>query len=71
MTIRSSTTQFVKIRYDDPRFKMTDGFATYDVAGIEITNNCPGEHMRHIVEAMHKGWVVPFAMIKQEMDYCI
>jgi hypothetical protein len=50
---------------------MTDGFVNCNPAGIEITSKCPQKHQDYIVEAMENGWLVPFAMIKQEMDYCI
>lgn len=69
--ITSRPSSFVKIPYNDPRFIMNDGFVQCNVAGIEITKDCPQKYQDHIVDAMLKGWLVPFAMIKQEMDYCI
>ena len=69
--ITAKRNSFVKIPYNDPRFIMSDGFMNCNVAGIEITKNCPQKHQDYIVEAMAKGWLVPFAMIKQELDYCI
>jgi hypothetical protein len=71
MTITSKPSAFVKIPYNDPRFIMTDGIAQCNIAGIEIHPNCPLKHQNYILEAMNNGWLIPFAMIKQEMDYCI
>ena len=69
--IKAQPTSFVKIKYNDPRFIMRDGFMYCNIAGIEITKNCPQKHQDYIVEAMAQGWLIPFAMIKQELDYCI
>lgn len=62
---------FVKIPYNDPRFILTDGIAQCNIAGIEITRDCPQRYQDLIVEAVNRGWLVPFAMIKQELDYSI
>ena len=69
--VKAQPTSFVKIRYDDPRFMMTDGFVICNPAGIEITSDCPPSVQHTIAKAMEEGWLVPFAMIKQELDYCI
>ncbi len=71
MIITATPNCFVKIPYNDPRFIMTDGIMQCNIAGIEITKDCPQKHKDYIVQAMYNGWLVPFAMIKQEMDYCI
>jgi hypothetical protein len=62
---------FVRIPYNDPRYMMTDGIMQVQVAGIQMTDDCPAAYRKVIAEAMYKGWLVPFAMIKQELDYCI
>lgn len=71
MTITVKSNPFVKIPYNDPEFVMTDGFMLCNIAGIDITESCPNSYKLMIMDAMNKGWIVPFAMIKQEMDYCI
>jgi len=71
MNITSKPSSFVKIAYNDRRFIMTDGFVNCNIAGIEITKDCPQKHQDYIVHAMQQGWLKPFAMIKQELDYCI
>jgi len=71
MNITARPTPFVKIPYNDPRFTMTDGIVQCNIAGIEIAAECPNRYRYIISEALHNGWIVPFAIIKQEMDYCI
>ena len=71
MSISTLPTKFVKIKYNDPRFVMTDGVVNYYPAGIEITKDCPENIKRSIVNAMEKGWLIPYITIKQELDYCI
>ena len=71
MSIIARPSSFVKIPYNDPRFIMNDGIVRCNIAGIEITAKCPQKHQDYIVEAMNNGWLIPFAMIKQELDYCI
>jgi hypothetical protein len=71
MSITYRHPAFVKIKYNDPRFIMNDGLVQCNIAGIELHPNCPKKHQDYIVEAMNNGWLIPFAMIKQELDYCI
>ena len=68
MTITSKPSSFVKIPYNDPRFMMTDGLVNYNIAGVEITSDCPRSIKHTIEQAMKEGWLVPFAMIKQELE---
>lgn len=71
MTIIFRPSPFVKIPYNDPRFILTDGIMQCSIAGVEISPKCPQRHVDTILEAINHGWLVPFAMVKQELDYCI
>ena len=49
--------QVRRIRPGDPDFIITDDWAQYPRASIEITKSCPKEYIELIHEAHRKGWI--------------
>lgn len=65
MKITAHKSQIRTIRKNDPRFLIKDGMVIAQRAGFEISDNCPEEYKRIIIECIGKGWLNPVATMTE------
>lgn len=64
MNIETTQSSLRTIKKGDPKFILRDGFKIAPRAGVEISNECPREYRLIIATCMEKGWLKPFATVK-------
>ena len=65
MTFTTSKTKIKLIKSGDPDFTFsTDGITVTRRAGIEIDPKCPMGYRELLIQAVSRGWIKPFAVMK-------
>jgi len=68
VTFKIKRSQLRAIKPGDPRFHIDDGLVTAPRAGFEISEKCPAEYQRIILECWGNGWIMPVAhMTEREL----
>jgi len=53
------------LRPGDPDFHIIDGMIMSSRASIEISQQCPSNYARMVVECINYGWIKPVAQMKE------
>lgn len=54
-----------KINQNDPDFIIDDGISMAPRAAIEISNDCPYNHLQILKTYIDRGWIKPIAYMKE------
>lgn len=65
MTYTIRQTQLRTIRSDDSRFHIVDGMVISPRAGFEISERCPAEYQKFLMECWGNGWIKPVAYVTE------
>ncbi len=65
MNIKIHKSQIRTIKQDDPRFRIVDQFTTSGRAGFEISEHCPKEYQKFLMECWGNGWIKPVAYMTE------
>lgn len=62
-TVQSDPIKIIK--QGDPGFSFSSGATFCNRAGLEISNNCPIGYRDLISDAISRGWIKPFVVMKE------
>jgi hypothetical protein len=66
MTCTVTAARIRLIRPGEQHFRIDNGFAVANRAGVEISNNCPAEYKSILLQALSAGWIKPVAHVTEE-----
>jgi hypothetical protein len=64
MTFKLQTSCVRTIRQGDDNFHIHDGMVISPRAGFEISEQCPAEYQKFLMECWGNGWIKPVAYMK-------
>jgi hypothetical protein len=65
MNITFTKTQIHTLKPGDPNFTITDQFVITPRASLEISSNCPYNHLQIIQTCIDRGWLKPVAHVTE------
>lgn len=65
MDITFNETQIRTLRPGDPNFIITDKIITSPRASLEVSKDCPYNHLQIIQTCINRGWIKPVAHITE------
>lgn len=64
MTFTAPAKIFKTLQPGDPDFQMSNGIALVPRAAIEISNDCPYNHLQILQTCIDRGWIKPIAYMR-------
>ena len=65
MTFISKRSTIRSIKPGDKNFRISDGLVTAPRAGFEISESCPAEYQKFLMDCWGNGWIKPVAYITE------
>jgi hypothetical protein len=65
MTFTLHNSQIRTLKLGDPNFHIQDKFVTAPRAGFEISERCPAEYQKFLMECWGNGWIKPVAYVTE------
>ena len=65
MTFKTHQSRIRTIKPGDPRFNIVDKFVTAPRAGFEISDKCPAEYQKFLMDCWGNGWIKPVAHVHE------
>ena len=65
MTFISKRSTIRSLKPGDKNFRISDGLVTAPRAGFEISESCPAEYQKFLMECWGNGWIKPVAYITE------
>ena len=65
MTFISKRSTIRSLKPGDKNFRISDGLVTAPRAGFEISESCPAEYQKFLMDCWGNGWIKPVAYITE------